>query len=206
MLGVVLTTQCGWPTILLSYYPPPWCTRDFTRHQVPHRHGRPYHQLLFRRRNRRTVRWPPVVASAVLPFAFAFVPRRPRASCLVPLTGPAESRGLYARARARVCVCERECVCARVRPVDQRRVRLGVSRFGLVGWFRFARDTFHETIQRQVDFTWEAYNLIMFITNFAREMQQTTNSIRFPCVPHRTPPTPNQQPPHYCTPCPHAQP
>ena len=43
-------------------------------------------------------------------------------------------------------------------------------------------DTFHETIQRQIDFKWEAYNLITFITNFAREMQQSTNSIRFPYV------------------------
>ena len=64
---------------------------------------------------------------------------------------------------------------------------LSLSPFFSLSFFPFfspfsSGDTFHETIQRQIDFKWEAYNLITFITNFAREMQQSTNSIRFPYV------------------------
>jgi aarF domain-containing kinase len=46
----------------------------------------------------------------------------------------------------------------------------------------FAIDAFHSILQRQVDFRWEAYNLIKFVRNFGREVRMASNSIRFPYV------------------------
>ena len=46
----------------------------------------------------------------------------------------------------------------------------------------FAKDAFHEILQKQVDFRWEAYNLVKFVRNFGREVKIASNSIRFPYV------------------------
>eukprot|EP00039_Didymoeca_costata_P023607 m.7667 g.7667 ORF g.7667 m.7667 type:complete len:623 (+) comp3751_c1_seq1:270-2138(+) len=46
----------------------------------------------------------------------------------------------------------------------------------------FAQSEFHNVIQKQLDFQWEAWNLVKFSRNFAKEINQESNAIRFPYV------------------------
>ena len=46
----------------------------------------------------------------------------------------------------------------------------------------FTKDSFHQLLQRQLDFKWEAYNLCRFARNFAIEQQKSKDTVRFPRV------------------------
>ena len=46
----------------------------------------------------------------------------------------------------------------------------------------FTKESFHQLLQRQLDFKWEAYNLCRFARNFAIEQQKSKDTVRFPRV------------------------